>query len=465
MKQFQRRPKATSLWFKRIRNYARRGTATAVTLWLGSLSGQAVATPIDDGAVSDAIATSPTSAALEAPLPSKHKRHHKRHAERPPYPVEETVKLTHPKASEPETRGAEAAAPRAAFGHVELKGRVVGRAELRAQRGTVVNAHGELERGLIKSLDLAVRKARIDAAYTSPLPWLKGVVKLELAHKPRLKDGYAQAKVHRFAVRLGQFKMPTSVFETTSSLTLPLARRGSVSSLLKDWLDVGGRRPGVMLGYQPHLPLHPSFSVGAFQAGTATEIIAGSRDTDLLARRSADAQSYVARVEVESKPLTFGAWYEHRLGSPALLQTARYATAGADLVLERAFAQGGLRLWLDGIIGKSWYRNRASSGPKEPTFASARLLAAYRIFGTSRGELYLEPFGLCGLFEPDLALKGDLSLETAVGFNVGAWRRAHLTFELESVRAERYFPTGSDGYLAGEVPNYEALLVQATAAF
>lgn len=351
-------------------------------------------------------------------------------------------------------------------GRAEIKGRLVARTEMRAHRATIVNTSGNVENGLIKSLDFSIATARLSFHYESPVPWLTGVVEVELAGKPDLKDGYLQARFANFQLRAGQFKSPVAPQESVTPFVLPTVHRGMTSQLLTDWLDVGGRRPGLMLTYHGKGSWRPSLSVAAFQASVATDILSGDRDTDRIAFKTLDAQSFVTRAQVERGPVALGAWYEYRLGSPALNVAKRYSTAGADLTFDAGERESGLRAWLSGVIGESWYRHSAIrvKGP-EATFATGRLLAAYRISGTRREQLYFEPFAFCGVFDPDLELSHDLLLETAVGMNVGLWRRARFTLQLESVVADTYFPKGSLGYLAGEEPRRESLFAQVALAF
>jgi hypothetical protein len=351
-------------------------------------------------------------------------------------------------------------------GRAEIKGRLVARSELRAQPGTIVNTEGQVERGQIESLDFSIATARLSLHYEAPMPWLTGVVEFELAGKPDLKDGYIQARFDHFQLRAGQFKAPVAPQESVSPFVLPTVHRGFTSQLLTDWLDVGGRRPGLMLSYHAPGALRPSLSLAAFQASTATEILAGDRDTDRIAFKTLDAQSFVARAQIEHGPVSLGAWYEYRLGSPGLNLARRYSTAGADLTWDGGDKAGGLRAWLSGVVGESWYRHNAirSQGP-ETTFATGRLLAGYRLFGTERDAFYFEPFGFCGVFDPDLKLSHDLALETAIGMNIGFWRRVRFTLQLESVVADTYFPKGSLGYLAGEEPRRESLYAQVMLVF
>lgn len=351
-------------------------------------------------------------------------------------------------------------------GKAEIKGRLVARTEMRAQRATIVNTSGNVENGLIKSLDFSIATARLSFHYESPMPWLTGVVEFELAGKPDLKDGYLQARFSRFRLRAGQFKSPVSPQESVAPFVLPTVHRGFVSHLLTDWLDVGGRRPGLLLTYHGKGSWRPSLTVAAFQASIATDILAGDRDTDRIKFKTLDAQSFVTRAQVEHGPVALGAWYEYRLGSPALNVAKRYSTAGADLTFDAGEQASGLRAWVSGVVGESWYRHSAIrvNGP-EATFATGRLLAAYRLSGTRREQLYFEPFAFCGVFDPDLELSHDLLLETAVGMNVGLWRRARFTLQLESVVADTYFPKGSLGYLAGEEPRRESLFAQVALVF
>jgi len=402
-------------------------------------------------AVDDPTKTAETPVESAEPAPAKH-HGHKQKQSKQGKPAEKKKPKGH--------------AVTSPAGRFELKGRVIARSELRAQRGTIVNLDGNLESGLIKSFDLSVASARVSLHYESPLPWLTSVVEFELASKPLLKDGYAQARVGRFQLRAGQFKMPTAPHETVSPFVLPTVHRGFISGMLTDWLDVGGRRPGVMLSYHPHWPLRPSLGVGAFQGSTASEIIIGQRDTDLIEARSMQAQSVAVRAQVESKELAVGAWYENRLGSPSINVGKHYFTAGADVTWD-AGDHGRLRAWLSGIVGDSWYRHPATNPSTNPetTFATGRLLAAYRVVGSERENFYLEPFGLCGLFDPDLKLTHDFALETAIGLNIGLWRRARITLQLESVVADTYFPKTSAGYGAGEDPRRESLFAQIMLAF
>lgn len=347
-------------------------------------------------------------------------------------------------------------------GRAEIKGRLVARSELRSQRATIVNTSGIPENGQIKSLDFSIATARLALHYESPAPWLTGVVEFELAGKPDLKDGYIQARFEHFLLRAGQFKAPVAPQESVSPSVLPTVHRGFTSQLLTDWLDVGGRRPGLMASYLGGGDWQPSLSLGAFQASTVSQIAAGDRDLDRIEYKTLDAQSFVARAQVEHGPVSLGAWYEHRLGSPGVNLAKRYSTAGADLTWDG----GGVRAWLSGVVGKSWYRHSALRKPgTEATFATGRLLAAYRVLGAQRDDFYLEPFGFCGVFDPDLELSRDLAVEAALGVNVGMWRRARFTLQAESVFAGTYFPKGALGYLAGEEPKRQSLFAQVMLIF
>jgi hypothetical protein len=233
---------------------------------------------------------------------------------------------------------------------------------------------------------------------------------------------------------------------------------------LTDWLDVGGRRPGLMLGWRGRGGLRPRFMVGAFQGSILSNNPSnGDRDTDLLEKRSLEAQSYVARAQFEPADILLGAWYEHRIGSSDLTHTKHYFTAGVDASIDRVLGTGGVRAWLEATTGASWYEHvQKAPDDKDAVFVEARALVGYRFGGTVDEAAYLEPFGFFGVLEPDTDVRRDMAWEAAVGVNAGFWRRARLTLQGEMNRAQRNFP---DSYLVGAEPDRMGLLLQAGVAW
>jgi hypothetical protein len=350
-------------------------------------------------------------------------------------------------------------------GQIQLKGRVVARAELQRRPRHVLEGSSIVSVSK-NSLDLSMQSVRVGVDYEAPMRWLTAVAELELTGKPSLKDGYVQARAHHWFVRAGQFKMPTSAIESESPWVLPLASRGLIHDLLTDWLDVGGRRPGAVVGFRSGAPWHLRLSGGAFQGSVVSN---SDRDTDLIKNRSLDAQSLVGRAQIDVGPVAIGAWYEHRVGSPALDQYDYYPTGGLDATLEQRLPNGAVRAWVEGIAGKSWLElARLTSDSDITWFATARALLAWRFGGTSDEAPYLEPFGFLGVFDPDRHIRNDIGWEAAVGLNAGFWQRARLTLQGEISRAQSNFPSGfrlGTGYLSTRDPDHIGLLLQAGVAW
>ena len=165
-----------------------------------------------------------------------------------------------------------------------------------------------------------------------------------------------------------------------------------------------------------------------------------------------------AGADRAAEGLAIGAYYNHRVGTPAILRTARYWTAGADLVVDRTFANGGLRIWLDGIAGASWFEHPSKPADgQDTTFVAGRSILAWRFGGVEAEQRYLEAFGTFGVLDPDTEVVADLAVEAAVGFNLGLWQRLRITAQGEIWRAGRNFPPG---YTLGVDPNRVAGLLQ-----
>lgn len=342
-------------------------------------------------------------------------------------------------------------------GTLELNGRVFVRAEL---------ARHEAGQDDVDSFDLSVPSARFTATYRAPARWLSMQIEMEFAGNPDLRDGFIQAKSKHFVARAGQFKMPVSVIEMESPWTLPVARRGFLNDLLLDYLDVAGRRPGVLVGWRGGGELKPALSLGAFQGVVVTDQALNDRETDLIEEQSLEAQNLVARGELRLGPADFGAFYQHRVGSPGLFETDRYWTAGADLLIDEPVPGGGVRLWADAIFGASWYEHedKVEDGD-DAVFGSGRVIGAVRFGGSAVEAFYVEPYVMAGLLDPDFDVERDFATELALGVNVGLWRRARVSLEAELWQGDANFPHASQGLLYGAEPDRLAILAQAGAVF
>lgn len=342
------------------------------------------------------------------------------------------------------------------LGRLEIGGRVFARAELESREvGTTTT----------ETMDLSVPSARIDVSYRAPVKWLSVDIEFDVAENPEMKDGYIQAKGDVFFARAGQFKPPVSAFQMESPWTLPVARRGQLSDLLLDYLDIAGRRPGVLVGVRARNGIRPRLSVGAFQ-GSYLQNSAERRDIELIERQGLESQSFAARADARIGPAEVGLFYQLRVGAPDLLETNHYSTAGLDVVVDHTFDAGGLRLWFDTLTGSSWYEHENKEPDDEnATFLSGRLLVAYRFGGLADDEFYLEPFALGSVLDPDLEITADWAWEGVIGLNAGFWRRARLTLQGEINGGDENFPTGSESYFWGAEPDRLALTLQAGVAF
>lgn len=347
-------------------------------------------------------------------------------------------------------------------GSLQIKGRVFALAELSHRRETVVSDTGGLEDRDRDALDLSLASARVGFEYHSPLRWLSLELELEIAGKPEVKDAYLLAGKRLF-VKAGQFKVPASALALESPWTLPIVRRGFAHDLLSDWLDIGGRRPGFAVGYRGKGGLKPRVTLGAFQGTKLSEVVPGDRDVELIDEAALDAQSIAARAELSVFGVDVGAWYEHRAGGPVVGEFEHYETFGLDATVDQTFDTGGLRLWIDGTLGESFYVAADKPGDDStPLFGMARALIGYRFGGVALGDPYLEPFGHFALLDPDLEVVSDFATEAALGVNAGFWDRGRLTLQAERTSGARNFPAG---FLDNQDPDRLSLLLQAGARF
>ena len=236
------------------------------------------------------------------------------------------------------------------FGSVELKGRIFVLGEVAHTKVTVVDSSLRLVSGDRDAFDITLASVRPALHWHAPQKWLSAMIEVEFTQKPDIRDAYIQLKQKDFMLRAGQFKMPGSAIELASPWALPFVRRGFLHGLLVDELDNAWRRPGLMLRWRgADLPLRPEINAGIFQGFVLVSEV-GERDKDLIVNQGFGAQSLIGRAQIEPvEGVAIGAYYHHRVGTPALFQNAHYWTTGADLVVDRTFASGGLRIWLDCI--------------------------------------------------------------------------------------------------------------------
>jgi hypothetical protein len=349
------------------------------------------------------------------------------------------------------------------LGSFEIRGRIFVLGEWQRGNVTVVDASGAVAVDERDAFDITVASVRPSLRWQAPQKWLSAVAEFELTRKPDLRDGFMQAKSKHLLLRAGQFKMPGSAIETASPWTLPFVRRGLLHTLLVDGLDSPWRRPGVMLRWRGAGGLHLELS-GAIYQGLVVTSEGSERDKDFILAQSLSAQGLIGRAQIEAADgVQVGAYYDHRVGTPAVLRTAHFWLAGADLVIERPLAGGGLRVWLNGTAGASWFEHPSKPDDGEDaTFVSARSILAWRAGGAEPEARYVEPYATLGFLDPDTAVTADLAFEAAVGVNVGLWQRCRASLQGEITRTGRNFPPG---YFLGLDPDHFALLAQLGVTF
>jgi hypothetical protein len=146
-----------------------------------------------------------------------------------------------------------------------------------------------------------------------------------------------------------------------------------------------------------------------------------------------------------------------------VLERDYYWTAGLDAKLDTLFDTGGLRIWLEGIAGASFFEHAEKlEDGDDATFVVARGIAAYRFGGVEERKFYIEPYVMVAVFEPDADVVDDMVWEEAFGVNVGFWKSLRVGLEGQVRRAQRNFP---DGYLLSADPDSTTGLIQVGLAF
>lgn len=347
------------------------------------------------------------------------------------------------------------------FGRFDLSGRAFLSLQLAEATRQRADAEGNVTSSRVPVADIELGSTRLRLDWQSPVSWLSGRVSVGLnPTRVETKDAFFQAKGAGFLGRAGQFKLPTSPFDTGSAWALPMGRHDAFSNLLSDALSWERRRPGLLLGFElGALPIRLDFGMFQSAAPTGTDgtvpFVDGSLISHLL---------LVTRVEFDPGSVKVGAWGAHRKQAQfASDEPKSYFTAGMDVTAELEFAGSALRLWADGIGGNSWITvSDKPSHVGQANYVQGRLLAAYRWGGLERDAFYVEPFGLFGVLDPDLQVRADLGYEAVLGVNVGLWKRVRASIQGESGHLQQNAP---EAYRALGAANRKQLLLQVGAAF
>jgi hypothetical protein len=327
-----------------------------------------------------------------------------------------------------------------------IRGRVVGRAAYE---------NVDSEGGDRESLDLSLPKARLDLRYR-PNRWLTLVLKLDATKKTPVRNAFVQARSKHLLARAGQFKMPVSSLTMESSWVLPIARRGIIQDLLRSRMTLVSRRPGVLVSARGAGKLDPELSLSAFQGAAADD----KGDLTLITG-AVDAQNVVLRLAVTPSGQDLGIFGVRTSTVQGGILYHHYA-AGADGLAEWTFGTQGLRLWAEALGGDARYAMGLTS--YSAVYWTARAIVSWRWGGMEDGQHYVEPFVYLAAFDPDAKVGSDLVWEGFAGVNVGLWRQARLTLQLERAHAGRAVPF--DLFFGGRaLHDHTAVVLQAGAAY
>jgi hypothetical protein len=347
------------------------------------------------------------------------------------------------------------------FGRVALSGRAF--VELHVAEANRQRADGD---GVVTTsrepvADVGLGSTRLRFDWQSTAPWLSGRFSVDFnTSRIATKDAFLEATGDCALARAGQFKLPTTPFDTASVWSLPLGRHDEFSNTLSEVLFWDRRRPGFLFEAQP-LALPVRFVAGIFQGIASTE---ADGTTPFVDESLVSHLLQVARVEVDPGPIEFGVWGAHRKYASFVTDEPKsYFVGGVDGVGELKFATTALRFWIDGVLGNSWLTvEDKPSNEGRANYALGRALLAFRFGGLQRDAFYVEPFGLFALLDPDLEVNADANLNAVLGVNAGLWKTVRGSLQGELVRAADNTP---QAYVASGSRDRAQLLLQVGAAF
>ena len=331
----------------------------------------------------------------------------------------------------------------------DLRGRVLARGFSDAEDGT-------------SESDFEAENARLELRWR-PSRGLRAVVEADAADDDTLKDAYLALRSSSFEARAGQFKPPVSPIEMSSRWDLPASERGLLSELLSYSYGITGRRPGVQGGWNPR-GRGASFAAGVFAGSSLRGDRIGDEAFDNVAW-DWGALKASARLAHTSNGAELGMTFDLRPAEPVPGEGYRHFwTAGADATW--GGGRKGPRAWLEGYVGSSWQDGNAFDG-QDTTFLAGRALGSWRFALDKRRALFLEPYAIAALVEPDTGVREDLLWEAGAGLQAGAFGHLRLVLEVQRRELSRNAPASLGLLPLGETAPYSRtrLVAQLGAAF
>jgi hypothetical protein len=287
--------------------------------------------------------------------------------------------------------------------------------------------------------DFDLENARLELRWR-PSRSFQAVVEGDAADSDRpLKDAFASYRPGAFELRAGQFKPPVSPIELLSRMNLPASERGLMSDLLGYSFGITGRRPGVQVGWDPK-GRGFSFAAGVFRASSWRGDRIGDEAFDNIDLGGDwDRLQATGRLAYGGRRSELGLSLNLRPAEPIPGEGFRQLwTAGADLTLGSR-RRGGPRVWAEGYVGSSWQDANAFDG-QDTTFVAGRALVAWRLAGDKRRALFLEPYAMASLLEPDTSVVDDLLWEASGGLHAGGFGRLRFVLEIRHRDVARNAP-------------------------
>jgi hypothetical protein len=332
----------------------------------------------------------------------------------------------------------------------DLRGRFLGRGFSDEQEG-------------VRSSEVEAEDARLELRWR-PSRSLEAVLEGDAADDDHLKDAYLELRPSAFELRAGQFKPPVSPIEMISRWNLPAAERGLLSDVLGYCYGITGRRPGLQARWDPR-GRGFSFGAGAFAASSVRGDRIGDEAFDDVVW-DWSALKATARLAHASRNADLGVSFDLRPAEPVPGEGyQRFWTVSADATLG-AGKRRGPRAWAEGHAGSSWQDANAFDG-EDATFLAGRLLGAWRFGNDRRHALFLEPFAIVAVHDPDTAVREDLLWEVGGGLRAGALDHLRLVLEVQHREVSRNAPASLGLLPIGETApqTRTRLIAQLGAAF
>jgi hypothetical protein len=298
--------------------------------------------------------------------------------------------------------------------------------ELEKKLGDTTDVHGRVfARATAASEDdaawqseLGIASARIAVDYQ----WrekIRAQVEYEAARES-LRDAFVQVELgHGLRLRAGRFKLPMSSIENTSAWTLPTIERGMVADILADGVAATGRRSAMSLRWRGEGAWQPTLEVAVSQLirladGDRPGLVGDAGNLTVAARASVSpCEMYTIAIAGSNREIDYTSAVD------------RFWTGSFEVEVDLAAIGYGLRLWGDAMVGQSHLGVRQYADPSA-TFATAQVIAAYRVGGADRNASYVEPYLGGGWFNPTLDHKRDDVTEVVAGVAGGLWKRWRL---------------------------------------